>query len=82
MSSRYIAPNKTASTSFEGGGIYIGTVTSTLGGKVFVEIPAVIQDFSFGPCLKTIVLPAVGSKVICAFVGHELDEVLVIGKIQ
>lgn len=81
MTNRYISPNKTASVSPQGGGTYIGTVTSIIGGKMFVEIPAIIQDFSFGPCLRTITLPTVGSSVICAFMGHELDEVVVIGKV-
>lgn len=47
----YISPNKTASVSREGGGIYVGTVTSTTSEGVFVEIPGVAPGQSFGPCL-------------------------------
>lgn len=50
MIKKYTSPNKAHSITKEGGGIYIGTVTSTTNG-VFVEIPKVAPGQSFGPCV-------------------------------
>lgn len=47
----YISPNKTSSVPKEGGGTYVGTVTSVSGNFVYVEIPLVAPGQSFGPCL-------------------------------
>ncbi len=49
----FISPNKAASVPQQGGGIYIGTITSIQQDPfgVFVEIPQVAPGFSFGPCL-------------------------------
>lgn len=45
----FLSPNKTYGVPKEGGGSYIGIVTSVSGG-VFVEIPSVAPGQSFGPC--------------------------------
>lgn len=45
----YISPNKSHSVPKEGGGTYVGVVTSVSGG-IFVEIPRVAVGQSFGPC--------------------------------
>jgi len=50
MTARYTSPNKAHSVTKEGGGVYIGTVTSTTNG-LFVEIPKVAPGQSFGPCV-------------------------------
>lgn len=49
----FISPSKTASVAQEGGGLYVGTITSIQQNPfaVFVEIPQVSPGFSFGPCL-------------------------------
>ncbi len=50
MQKKYTSPNKAHSITKEGGGIYIGTITSTTNG-VFVEIPKVAPGQAFGPCV-------------------------------
>ena len=50
MQKKYTSPNKAHSVTKEGGGTYVGTVTSTTNG-VFVEIPKVAPGQSFGPCV-------------------------------
>lgn len=47
---KYTSPNKSHSVQKEGGGTYVGTVTSITNG-VFVEIPKVAPGQSFGPCV-------------------------------
>ena len=51
MIPRYINPNSAASVPKDGGGTYVGTVTSVSGNSVYVEIPLVAPGQSFGPCL-------------------------------
>jgi hypothetical protein len=102
MSEKLIAPNKTANTPFEGGGIYIGAVRQVSGNQVFVEIPQIAPRFVFGPCLVvnnritttttssmgyitsvtvTNNPPAVGDKVVCAFLNNEKSEIIVLGRV-
>lgn len=50
MQKKYTSPNKAHSITKEGGGTYIGKVTSITNG-VFVEIPKVAPGQSFGPCV-------------------------------
>lgn len=50
----FTSPEKTASVSMKPGGIYIGTLTSIKDKTCFVEIPAVLPGFSFGPCRVTL----------------------------
>lgn len=47
----YISPNKTASVVREGGGTYVGVITSQTSEGIFVEIPGIAPGQSFGPCL-------------------------------
>jgi len=103
---KFTSPSKTASVSQEGGGIYIGTITSVQQDPfgVFVEIPQIAPGFSFGPCLMSQnntqynlnvnftaqtasfsgdkkAATAIGTQVICAFVGGSLDQVVVLGTV-
>lgn len=50
----FTSPEKTASVSMKPGGVYIGTLTSVSSTTCFVEIPAVLPGFSFGPCRVTL----------------------------
>jgi hypothetical protein len=46
-----IAPQKSSVVPLEANSIYVGKVTKVDGNRVFVEVPQVVQGFSFGPCL-------------------------------
>jgi hypothetical protein len=105
-----IAPQKSSVVPLESNSIYVGRVTRVDGNRVFVEVPQVVQNFSFGPCLvaanevqvtsttttsksdgyvtdvqttvtTTRVVPAVGSRVLCAFLNGSIDELVVFGSI-
>jgi len=82
----FTAPSKTASVPLTQNGLYIGTITRLDDeGAPFVEIPAILNNFSFGPCVFSGYtdgqIPTVGQKVICGFLNNALDEVVVIGKV-
>jgi len=47
---RFTSPSKTASRALEAGGLHLGTVTKVDDG-IYVEIPKIAANFSFGPCL-------------------------------
>jgi hypothetical protein len=51
---KFTAPEKTSSVPQQGGGLYVGTVTSIRGNYLFVEIPAITPGFNFGPCLSVL----------------------------
>lgn len=50
----FTSPEKASSISQPPGGVFIGTVTSVSETTCFVEIPALLPGFSFGPCRSTL----------------------------
>lgn len=47
---RFTSPGKSASVPQQGGGLYVGTVSSVGANGLFVNIPGVASGFPFGPC--------------------------------
>jgi hypothetical protein len=90
----YTSPSKTASNPLTQSGLYVGNVTRSDSGGVFVTIPQIVPDFAFGPCLRiaggvsgvtydgeassTI---EVGTKVLCGFLNNQFDEVVILGEV-
>jgi hypothetical protein len=81
----FVTPDKTASRSFQPGGIYFGTVTRVDSdiNRVWVKIPRFVRDFQFGPlAVVGPELPVVGDRVACLFVEDRSDDIVVIGVVK
>ena len=79
----FVSPTKTASVSQQINGIYVGKISRVVDNEVFVEVPSIINGFSFGPAIVTNfdALPVVNDIVVCGFLNNSLDEITVIGKL-
>jgi len=78
----YTSPSKTASNPLTQSGLYVGNVTRSDSGGVFVTIPQIVPDFAFGPCLRLAASnPSIGTKVLCGFLNNQFDEVVILGEV-
>lgn len=78
----FVSPTKTASVSQQINGLYAGKVSRVVDGEVFVEVPSIINGFSFGPAIISNYssTPSVNDVVICGFLNNSLDEIVILGK--
>lgn len=77
----FVSPTKTASVSQPINGIYAGKISKVLNSEVYVEVPSILNGFSFGPAIVANFnfLPQVNDIVICGFLNNSLDEIVVLG---
>lgn len=77
----FVSPTKTASVSQQINGLYAGKVSRVVDGEVFVEVPSIINGFSFGPAIISNYssAPSVNDVVICGFLNNSLDELVILG---
>lgn len=76
---RFSNPNKASSRKPKIGGLYIGKVVRVSGG-IFVQIPGIAPQTTFGPCAVFSSYPVLGQRVLCGFLDNRFDEVVILGK--
>lgn len=77
---RFSNSKKASSRKPVPGGLYLGTVTRVSTQGVFVNIPKVASQTTFGPCIVFCVYPIVGQKVLCGFLDNRFEEVVILGR--
>lgn len=77
---RFSNSKKASSRKPVPGGLYLGTVMRVSAAGVFVSIPKVASQTTFGPCIVFCVYPIVGQKVLCGFLDNRFEEVVILGR--
>jgi len=79
-SARFSNSKKASSRKPVPGGLYLGTVIRVSAQGVFVNIPKVAAQTTFGPCTVFCTYPIAGQKVLCGFLDNRFEEVVILGR--
>jgi hypothetical protein len=60
--------------------MYVGKVVRVSDKGVFVQIPSVAPQTTFGPCAVFTTYPVLGQRVLCSFLDNRFDEVVILGR--
>lgn len=76
---RFTNSSKASSRRPKTGGLYVGKVVRVNGG-IFVQIPSIAPQTTFGPCVVFSSFPILGQRVLCSFLDNKFDEVVILGR--
>jgi hypothetical protein len=77
---RFGNAKKASSRRPKTGGLYVGKVVRVSGNGVFVQIPSIAPQTTFGPCVVFSTYPTLGQRVLCSFLDNKFDEVVILGR--
>lgn len=72
-------PMKGSSSKSGPTGLYLGVVVRVSGG-IYISIPTLATESTFGPCKTFGSYPVFGQSVLCGFLDGKFNEPVVIGK--
>lgn len=79
-SERFSNTGKASSRRPRPGGMYVGKVVRISDTGVFVQIPSVAPQTTFGPCTVFTTYPVLGQRVLCSFLDNRFDELVILGR--
>lgn len=77
---RFSSTGKASSRRPKPGGMYVGKVVRVSDKGVFVQIPSVAPQTTFGPCVVFTTYPVLHQRVLCSFLDNRFDEVVILGR--